>query len=332
MQCAFCGKPAVAKIEDTPMCADAIIKLHQIRRRKRLLAACVSFLASILLTFGAQAAEWLTTRPLPTDFMISPPTYTGALSGPLIGNFPARWHIAQWGTRDPFTMDRIERRPDGWQLWSAEASLTLTTARDGRKELLFQQTSVLPAACYEIDLFIEPNSSFFYPLSRPGIKTMMRSLAQFPRLIVTFTQEIVEAWSGSQCPVNVNGAGIGLVFVNLTTTPPQAFFYQVATYESRGALFEGEWFYTGWLDGGYVNFGVVDSPEHFGYRGLQPGAGMAAYDLNLLARVQEMITSNTHGMERDLSRWFFRGFYIGTAINGEARILSRVGKVRIYSE
>ncbi len=333
MQCAFCDQPAVVKIEGTPMCAEAVAKLFAIRRRKRLLAIGASFLMSLFLSISVEAAEFLSTRALPTNFLLAPPRYSGMLEAPLLSEGPApRWHIAQWGTRDAFTTDRLERRPDGWRLWSAEASLTLEAAPDGRNELLFEQASVQPAACHEIDLFIEPNAIFSYPLARPGIKNDHRPLAHIRRLIVTFAQEIVSAWAGSQCTHNIAGAGIGLVFVNQTTTLPQAFFYQIATYESRGTLFDGEWFYTGWNDGGFLNFGVVDSPEHFGYRGLQPGAGMAAFDLNFLDRVRDLIASNSHGMDADLEHWLFRGFYLGTAINGEAQVRSRIGKVRIYSE
>lgn len=298
-------------------------------------AISLCLLLSLVLSPHASASEFLLTRALPTDYMLSPPTYTyaEALQGPLIGTGPARWHIAQWGIRDALSLDRFEIREDGWQLWSDDASVTLQHAPDGRNELDFWHSALDPASgCREFDLFIEPNAPFSYPTERPGFVESARPLSQLRRLIVAFSQEIYETWSGSRCRDNISGAGLGLILVNLQTTPPQAFFYQIATYESRNELFDGVWFYTGIVDDPFITYGAVDSPEHFGYRGLIPGAGMAAYEFNLLARVRELITTNPYGMDTDTGHWLFRGVYIGTAVNGEAYIRSRLGKVRIYSE
>lgn len=300
----------------------------------RVIPALAAFIACTV-PLPASSSEFLLTRALPTDYMISPPTYTYGepLQGPLDGTTPPRWHIAQWGIRDALSLDRFAIREDGWQLWSEDAHVMLQHASDERNELEFWHSGLHPdSGCHEFDLFIEPNAPFSYPTERPGFVESARPLSQLRRLIIAFAQEIVEAWSGTRCPDNLSGGGLGLVLVNLATTPPQAFFYQVATYESRGALFEGVWFYTGVQDDPFLTYGAVDSPEHFGYRGLMPGGGMAAYDFDLLPRVRELITGNPYGMDNDTSHWLFRGFYLGTATNGEATIRSRLGKVRIYSE
>lgn len=96
--------------------------------------------------------------------------------------------------------------------------------------------------------------------------------------------------------------------------------YQIATFDSRGAAFDGLWWSYPAANGETV-YGVSDGIQVYGMGSLTVEVGKF-FSLPVLERVKELIRGNPLGLDKDPSHWVVRGFYSGVSTNGQARIES----------
>ena len=303
-----------------------------LRRKKRMghgktkCGLAVSFL--LLSCASVQGFPYLYPSSLATLYT-APAAYTGNLSFVLgeRDNFLPSWHIAQWGIEKelPATIDCLGNCHDGkWQVANAYATVavtddTVTLKQDSRADNF---------GCREFDLLLEPNDSLTYPYFLSGLLPFAYRpfLADSQTLVVKATQEVEEARHGTRCrPLDINLAAtvIGLSFLN--PVAEQVLFYQLMTYDSRGAHFTGFWFFTGPSE-----YGVNDSVDVLGFPSLRVHEGPVAYSIDVLPRVQALIANGPESLDKDLRNWKLGGLYIGSATNGEAQIVSHHSAIRLF--
>ena len=280
-------------------------------------------------------------RPLPGDIhylapytletvQLSPPAYTGTLNGTDIGEIgilPARWHIAQWGSPQigP-ALNHVGNRRDGdWQITN-NGDLTVH-AHDGILEFT-EDTDDPTLGCGESDIFTEVNDPLAYPSALSGFNApynMRPTLADESALWLQAEQGMSAVIQRHRCQLGFDLATTMIALVLLNTRTHQALFYQVMTYDSRGAFFDGFWFFTG--ADGHV-WGVADSVEVLGGVSLVPKGITQLYQLEVGKRINALIASR-FDLDHDLSHWKVAGFYGGSATNGNARIVSTIGNIAL---
>lgn len=290
---------------------------------------CLTFFSLFLSCLANGWTNYLTPYSV-MAVRLNPSSYARKL-GPIVGvnAVPANWHISQWGTLEDFhnAPTCMWNCGDGvlWSVSSPYASIaSLGTA------LRFSQDSRdSDFACNEFDLLAEPDDVDIYDDAGDGmLPTGKRpTLAALSTLSVGTQQQVKSAWHGTRCPPGVNLATtlIGLVFRNPTSH--QTLFYQIITYDSRGAFFRGFWFFTGPAD-----FGVNDTVTVLGDSAMTSGGPVKNYAFDILSRLKTLIATGPNGLDKDLSHWKVGGPYIGSATNGEATITSTHGNFGLVSQ
>ena len=123
---------------------------------------------------------------------------------------------------------------------------------------------------------------------------------------------------------------MALVFGNDVTG--EALFYQVITYDSRGATSNGAWYFTS------SPYGVNDDVTLYGQPFLTPGTSSILYDIDVAARLRTLIQTSPHlpgeptGPSKNPANWKLSDAYFGSLVNGEARIVSRHSQIRLFSD
>jgi len=300
----------------------------------RKLPPCLALLCLLLPCASVQGVSYLLPYSL-QGVRLAPSLYTGNLS-PLVGGWEAKpfsgaplfsWHVAQWGIVEDLptaTSCSGECQDREWQLGNAYATVE---AQDGG--ITLTQDARDPAfACREFDLYLEPNDAG-YPGYAPGIVpfTPPPSLAASASLVVGATQEIREARQGTRCDPGWNLATTLVALLFLNPTAEQVIFYQLITYDSRGAHFGGFWFFTG-----PTVYGINDSVDVLGFPPLVPYEGPVAYRIDVLPRLTELLANGPAPLDRDVRHWKVSGLYLGSATNGEAQIVSTHGNVSLVGE
>lgn len=252
----------------------------------------------------------------------------------------SRWHIAQWGNKYPLSLDWRYATYGVWYTNNQDRSArvrTFVSPRGGRTMELGHNTLAPTFGCNsEFDLFLEPNDPTYsncpqgfahYNATPPLSAIMTLRLKAF--------QKVLSAYQGKRCgkPFDLAGTILAVVFVNYNTSPnpPQAFFYQFNTYDSRRENYPG-WFLAGEYGEGFNNWGYDEYYDYYGYKELVPGRSGKTYDINIAPRVRELIASAPGNLDRDLSHWKVKGMYVGSWLNGEAKILSLVDSVDLLYE
>ncbi len=263
-----------------------------------------------------------------SSIRISPKTYTGGLS-PVIGHakFPVQWHVAQWGILDELPITPVWLGANHWQLSNAYG-IVESKNDEGTLRLSLDSTNA-QFGCGEFDLNIEPDVKFVYPAyPEPMLPFDDRpTLATATNLRYGALQEVSSAFQGTRCPgvENLASTMMALTFLNLTSH--QVIFYQVVTYDSRGAEFNGFWFFSG-----PTEFGVNDSVDRLGGNALKVGEGPLFYDLDILPRIKIHIANGPTGLDKDLSHWKVSGLYLSANTNGEAKIDSNHGYIFLIGQ
>ncbi len=226
----------------------------------RLHQLIVTFVISALLTAPALARDYLRSS-LPSKVYLASKIDGQPFYG-IVGEKGKRprWHIAQWGIRFEFPAitDCLGSCSDRtWQVQNADDSGRIrftSSPQTGNVAELTQDTfgprfiSCDPAQ--EFDLFIVPTPVAGAVDNFPGFPAGLLAPSKRPSLAATSTlhvqirQEIVSAIQGTRCdsPYNLASTVIGVVFLN--DTVGQALFYQIVSFDSRGATVNGNWFMT----------------------------------------------------------------------------------------
>jgi hypothetical protein len=253
----------------------------------------------------------------------------------------SRWHIAQWGSKNPLSPDwRRYAINQAWYTKGQDGSTrvrTLKSYRGGRRVELMHSTLSPAFGCHtEFDLFLEPNDPTYsnYPQGFAH-HNATPPLSAMKTLRLKAFQEVLHAYQGRRCaaPFDLAGTILAVVFINYHTNPnpPQTFFYQFNTYDSRLEDYPG-WFFTGNYGGGFNNWGYSEYYDYYGYTELLPGRSGKIYDINIASRVKELISSAPGNLDRELSHWKVKGMYVGSMLNGEATIRSVVDSVDFLYE
>jgi hypothetical protein len=279
------------------------------------------------------------------------PSHQNGTLYPIIGEGFQRphWHIAQWGIRHELSniTDCLGSCSDrAWQVRNATGSgrvkFRYSYSRGNVVELSQNTLASRFLGCdpaQEFDLFLEPNAAVGAVDNYPGYPEGFIPLAQRPslgmvtNLHVQVRQKVVTATQGTRClsPYNLATTVIALVFRNGVTG--HSLFYQIISYDSRGASFRTSWFATV-----PPFYGVNDSATVYGQPLLTPGSGSVRYDIDVAKRVKSLIQSSPHlpgkpgEKYKNPHNWKLVGAYFGSAINGEAAIASEYSEIRIFSD
>jgi hypothetical protein len=299
----------------------------------RKMKNCLALFCLLLPCSNAQGFSYLWPDSLAV-LQTAPAVYTGQLSGRLgeMWYVSPSWHVAQWGIEEelPTTIDCLGNCYDNeWQTANAYATIyakdgTLTLRQDSRDDNF---------GCREFDLYIEPNDLLTYSLTYPDSASGLLpfsdrpSLADSKNLVVEVTQEVREASHDTRCPPGWNLATTLIALTFLNTTSDQVIFYQLITYDSRGEHFTGFWFFSG-----PTEYGVNDSVDVLGFSPLVLHEGPVAYSINVLSRVTELIANGPEPLDKDLHHWKVSGLYLGSATNGEARIVSSHSNINLVGD
>lgn len=260
-----------------------------------------------------------------SSIRLSPSVYTGQL-GPIVGDtyLPTSWIVTQWGILEDLpSVPQV--LPDGtWKISNSFASVRSSPLSDVL--FLTQDARDSRFACNEFDLNVEPASTVVYPGYTDPLIPIASSptLADSKTLRIDALQKVQSSSRGLRCPAgeNLGSTMVALIFSSAVTE--QIIFYQIVTFDSRGAFFSGFWFFQG-----PKIFGVNDSVSLLGANALQVGDGGILYQLEVLSRVRSLITHGPVGLDKDLSHWKLRGFYLSSNTNGEATIESVHGHIRL---
>ncbi|MSQ47228.1 MAG: hypothetical protein EXR78_02380 [Deltaproteobacteria bacterium] len=307
-----------------------------------------SFLLAVLVT-PSFARDYLRS-PLPNKIYLASKIDGQPFYG-LVGEKgkKSRWYIAQWGIRFEFpaVIDCLGSCTDRtWQVRNADDSGRIKfthTGPTGNVADLTQDTfGSRLIGCdptQEFDLLLLPTNTTHavdnYPGSPEGwVKPSRRpTLGAVTNLHIQVRQEVVSATQGTRCnaPYNLASTLIGVVFLNQVTG--HTLFYQIVSYDSRNASFNGSWFMT---EAPY--FGVNDDMAVYNRPLLVSGAPSVWYDIDIAERVKFLIRTSpylpgdTIGPHKDLKNWQLAQVYFGSLINGEAALTSRHSEIRLYSE
>ena len=117
---------------------------------------------------------------------------------------------------------------------------------------------------------------------------------------------------------------LAIAMINPHASPQQILFYQVVTFDSRGSIFDKFWFDNGTFNEPYLTYGVSDSVQHYGLPALTMRK-VRTYDLSFADRLKEIVLAGPSSLDKDLNRWKVAGgLYVGSMVNGEATIRSRI--------
>ena len=263
-----------------------------------------------------------------TSIRVSPKVYTKVLS-PVVGNgkYPALWHVDQWGIVDELSTTPVWLTPKKWQLSNGQG--TIRSTANGDLIRLTLDSSDPRFGCGEFDLNLEPNAEVVYP----GYPVGVTLLEQNPTLDISSSlrfgalQSVESVFQGTRCPEGQNLATMMMALTFRNIINGQTLFYQVVTYDSRGAQFNGTWFAAGPSD-----FGVSDSIDIFSQSPLKASDGPQFYDLEVLPRVKTLISNGPAGLDTNLSRWKVKDLYLSANVNGEAKIDSKHGYIFLVGQ
>jgi len=303
------------------------------------------FCFCIILIFGvtitpAQEVSYL-DNPGPGDrslWLIDPDTTEPYGQ---VGLYPpdSRWRLAQWGTRDRLPL-QSKRFGNQWRVNNRDAGAGGLPTGDGSYIVDLMQNSGHPDyGAREFDLFLEPNDSRL-----PNLPSNLMhyddqpSLGSLRALRIKAWQRLISAWHGTRGShlMGMDGYDLAsvlmaLVLINPYVSPQQVLFYQIITYDSRGWLFDRLWFDQGTWSDPTMTYGISDSVETFGVSALMAGRARR-YDLNILNRLKEIVLTGPSSLDKNFDRWKVGGLYLGSMVNGEATIHSRMGGIDLTFE
>ncbi len=182
---------------------------------------------------------------------------------------------------------------------------------------LGQDTINTPVSCsQELNVFLYQESV----LPEDFQLSTLQGLGGLRGLTVRFSHWVNAVAQTETCPSPVVLAAtlVGIKFWNPFTQT--VLNYQIVTFDSRGAEFDGTWWSFPAANGETV-YGVNDSLGVYGMGTLLPSGGNI-FSLNVLERVKELIGSNPFGLEADPRHWRVKGVYSGNTTNGQASIQS----------
>ena len=183
---------------------------------------------------------------------------------------------------------------------------------------LTQDTAKAAVTCdQEYNLFVD--SGNLLPFTVP--QKVWPTLGRVDRLTVQAYQRVEAAVHVATCPDSQALAStlLGVQFFNPRTG--QQLNYQIITFDSRGAQFDGLWWSFVAPNGATV-YGVNDSVPV----PLEPGGDGRIFAVEILARMKELMAHNPLGLDTDPpGSWRIIGMYGGSYTNGGARIKSTQG-------
>jgi len=183
-----------------------------------------------------------------------------------------------------------------------------------QRVILEQDTRNIQATCsYEDNLFIYQETELTEDQNPP--------LVQLQGLTARFYQKINRVDQLDTCPAPLDLAGtlVGVKFVNTTTQ--QVLNYQVETFDSREAEFNGAYWSFQAANGETV-YGVSDSLGVYGIGQLKVLVTGKIFSLPILKRVKQLIKANPLGLDPNLRHWKVKAFFAGSTTNGHAFIQS----------
>jgi hypothetical protein len=252
-----------------------------------------------------------------------------------IGIHPSdsRWHIVQWGILNPLPV-KTERYGKGWRTQNKDAGIGANPSLTGGYIFDLKQDSRNPNyGANEFDLFLEPNHFILPSLPQNLIHyDNQPSLSLLKAVHIKAWQKITSARHGTRGSSLMGVPGydlastlLAVAMINPFTSPQQILFYQIITYDSRGSVFNKEWFDYGTYSDPYMTYGVSDSVQNCGVPALTIGKGIA-YNLNIIDRLKQVVLEGPVSLDKDLNHWKAAGgLYFGSWVNGEATIRSKIG-------
>jgi len=254
-----------------------------------------------------------------------------------VGYYPpdSRWHIAQWGILNRLPA-KTKRYGKGWKTQNKDGSVSYLPSPSGGYVVDFKQDSRNPNyGSTEFDLFLEPNH-FIYPTLPQNLMHYdnQPSLGSLTAVLMKAWQMIVYAWHGERGSLMTGIPGsdlastlLAVAMINPYTSPQQILFYQVITYDSRGLVFNKDWFDNGTWDEPYMTYGVDDSVQNYGMQALTIG-NERRYNLNIIDRLKQVVQEGPASLDKDLHHWKVAGgLYFGSWVNGEAVIHSKISSI-----
>jgi len=220
----------------------------------------------------------------------------------------------------PETFDCLGDCSDGhWRVSNRTASAEVKPdATFGLQAItLKQDTTQAAVSCdQEYNLFVEQGNLWPFTVPPKGWPTLDVSW-----LLVQAYQRIEEAVRVAECPDSRALAStlIGVQFFNPQTG--QLLNYQIITFDSRGAQFDGLW-WSFVAAGGETIFGVNDSYHN---PALEPGGDGFILSVEIAERLKDLLQANPLGLSTEPRSWRIIGMYGGSYTNGGAMIKSTQG-------
>lgn len=327
----------------------------------------LSILCAFLATLISSSSFPVWPDPLPplTSFICNDPGYTDNslwLISPdwpsyvigEVGFFPpeSRWQIAQWGIdpANPLPPMKSGRR-NSWKASARDARIRVSAHGKQRMidlwhstedpyydqhQICYDPNTFYPSA--EFDLIILPNMKNDPDLPNDADLPQnfldykdTPSLSQINLLYLQAQQRLVQSSTSYRCGYDSAVTALAVVFINPITDPPQKFYYQLTTFDTRWPNQNTDgWFYNGEIFEGIANYGYDDSITN-GYN-LQPlvkHGSWGDFSLNIRDQVAHLINASSNSIDKDLDHWKVYFMYAGSAIFGKGQIRSQLKGINL---
>jgi hypothetical protein len=239
----------------------------------------------------------------------------------LIGQ-DSRWHIAQWDILEELPNKTIDLGNNSWNSWQIEnkyATVKVFPAYSGYRVELKQDSSDTRFGCNEFDLLLEPNCWYNNEPACNNVPLGIINLDQIPtldkisNLNMKLSSRVIEAYHGNRCGNGLDLAStlFAIIFENMFQKQndgrSRVLFYQIVTFDSRKAYFNGGWFDTA------PHYGIDDSIQIYKKPHLVPGRRAIRYNVDIADRIKKLIQKGPTNdylnkndlpeLDKDLSHW-----------------------------